>query len=162
MAESIVLWIHIFAATLFVGPQAFLFMAAIPAMRTVEDVEARARATRVVTARFGWLAGGSLAVLVGTGIYNYIKARDAGLLDFNRYDTVIQVKIGLVGIVILLTFLHGAILGRRLLALQQAGADPEAIAATRRWSVAASTIIFVISVAILLCAAMLGSDWTKQ
>ena len=162
MAASIVLWIHIFAATLFVGPQAFLFMAAVPAMRTIEDVEARARATRLVTARFGWIAGGSLLVLIATGIYNYIHARDEGLLGFHRYDTVLQVKIGLVGVVLVLTFLHGAILGRRLLALQQSGATPEALAAARRWSVAASAVIFVISVAILLCAAMLGSSWSQQ
>jgi uncharacterized membrane protein len=162
MAESIVLWIHILAATLFVGPQAFLFMAAVPAMRTIEDVEARARATRVVTTRFGWIGGGALLVLIATGIYNYMHASDEGLLDLHRYFVVLQVKLGLVAIVVLLTFLHGAILGRRLLVLQQSGAGPEAIAATRRWSVAASVVIFTVSVAILLCAALLGSDWTKQ
>ena len=162
MTEAIVLWIHILAATLFVGPQAFLFMAAVPAMRTVEDVQARARATRVVTTRFGWIGGGALLVLIATGIYNYMHASDEGFLDLHRYFVVLQIKLGLVAVVVLLTLLHGAILGRRLLALQQSGADPAAIAATWRWSVAASIAIFALSVAILLCAALLGSDWTKQ
>ena len=37
-------WLHIFAATVWVGPQVFLFAVAVPAMRTVEDAKERARA----------------------------------------------------------------------------------------------------------------------
>ncbi|MGH7623456.1 MAG: hypothetical protein ACREMU_14025, partial [Gemmatimonadaceae bacterium] len=84
MATALILWIHIVAATLFVGPQAFLFMAAVPAMRTIEDVEARVKATSMVTTRFGWIGGGALVVLIITGIGNYMHAGDARLLDLDR------------------------------------------------------------------------------
>ena len=70
MAEAINPWIHILAATIWVGPQVFLFVAAVPALRTVEDTQVRARAMRVLTTRFGYLAWGALAVLVVTGIDN--------------------------------------------------------------------------------------------
>jgi uncharacterized membrane protein len=162
MGTALVLWIHIIAATIFVGPQVFLFAAAVPAMRTIDDVAARARATRVVTMRFGFIATGALLVLIATGIGNYISANDRGLLDLDRYFFVLQIKLTLVAIVLLLTLAHGAILGRRLLRLTESGASEAEIAAARRWSLAASVAIFLLSVAILLCAALLASDWTKQ
>ena len=64
MGDALVLWIHILAAAIFVGAQVFLFVAAVPAMRTIEDVQQRTRATRTLTTRFGWIAGGALVVLV--------------------------------------------------------------------------------------------------
>jgi len=71
MGDALVLWIHILAAAIFVGPQVFLFVAAVPAMRTIEDVQQRTRATRTLTTRFGWIAGGALVVLILTGIQNW-------------------------------------------------------------------------------------------
>jgi len=162
MGTALVLWIHIIAATIFVGPQFFLFAAVIPAMRTVDDVAERARTTRVVTMRFGWIATGALLVLIATGIGNYIAARNDGLLELDRYFFVLQLKLALVAVVLLLTLAHGAFLGRRLLQLQESGASEAEIAAARRWSIMASMLTFVLSIAILLCAALLGSNWTKQ
>ncbi|MBF6599932.1 MAG: CopD family protein [Dehalococcoidia bacterium] len=162
MGSALVLWLHILAATLFVGPQAFLFMAAVPAMRTIDDVEARLKATRVVTSRFGWIGGGALLVLILTGIGNYMHASDTGLLDFNRYAFVLQLKLALVAVVVVLTLLHGGVLGRRLLRLQREGAGEAELAATRRWSIVLSSVVFVLSVAILLLAALLASDWSRR
>jgi uncharacterized membrane protein len=162
MGSGLILWIHIVAATLFVGPQAFLFMAAVPAMRTIEDVEARVKATSVVTTRFGWIGGGALVVLIITGIGNYMHASDTGLLDLDRYFFILQLKLALVAVVVVLTGLHGGLLGRRLLRLQREGAGEAELAATRRWSIILSITVFVISIGILLCAALLGSDWSKQ
>ena len=159
------LFIHIVSAALYVGPQVFLFAAAVPALRTIDDVEQRMRVTRMVTTRFGWIGGGALLLLVITGIFNYDHARDLGFIDsddFPRYFFVLQVKLTLVTIVVLLTLLHGGLLGRRLLKLQETGASEQEIAATRRWSVIVSATTLTLSVVILLCAALLGSDWSKQ
>lgn len=164
MANAIVLWLHIVAAAIFVGPQVFLVVAAVPAVRSMEDAAERARVMRIVTTRFGWLGGGALAVLVVTGILNYIHERNEGLIDsdaFPRYFVALQIKLTLVAVVILLTALHGAVLGRRMLRLQESGAAEAEIAAVRRWSVLASAAILIASIAILLCAALLGSDWSK-
>ncbi len=162
MGTALVLWLHIIAATIFVGPQFFLFAAAVPAMRTIEDVEVRARATRFVTGRFGWIATTALGVLIATGIGNYISADNRGLLEFQRYFFVLQLKLGLVALVLLLTLLHGPLVGARLLRLTESGAGPDEIAKVRRWSVAFSTATFVLSIAILLCAALLASNWSQQ
>jgi uncharacterized membrane protein len=162
MGNAIVLWIHIVAATLFVGPQGLLFIGAVPAMRTIEDVEVRARATRTITTRFGWLGGAALLVLIITGIGNYIHADNQGLLDIDRYFVTLQIKLTLVAVVVVLTAVHGAVLGRRLLRLQESGAPPEEVEAVRRWSIVLSVVLFAVSIAILLCAALLGSDWSKQ
>jgi uncharacterized membrane protein len=143
----------------------FLAAAAVPAMRTIDDVNQRMRATRMVTTRFGWIGGAALLLLVVTGIFNYEQARDTGFIDsgdFPRYFFVLQLKLTLVTIVVLLTLLHGGLLGRRLLKLQESGAPEDEIAATRRWSMVVSITNLTLSVIILFCAALLGSDWSKQ
>ncbi len=162
MFNALVLWLHIFAATVWVGPQVFLVAAAVPAMRTIEDVAQRARATRIVTSRFGWLGGGALAVLVATGLINWAHASDTGLSGLDRYFFVLQVKLTLVATVIALTVLHGGVVGRRLLRLQEAGAPPAEVDAVRRWSVVFSAATLAVSIAILLCSALLASDWSKR
>jgi hypothetical protein len=67
-----------------------------------------------------------------------------------------------VTIVIILTGLHALVFGRRLQRLQAEGATDDEIAAARRWSMLASILTLVVSLAILLCAALMGSDWSKQ
>jgi uncharacterized membrane protein len=162
MGDALVLWIHILAAAVFVGPQVFLFAAAVPAMRTIEDVQQRTRATRTLTTRFGWIAGGAIVVLILTGMQNWVHANDKGLTDLDRYSNVLMVKLTLVVIVIILTGIHGGLIGRRLLKLQESNAREAEIAAMRRWSIILSVAVLAVSVAILLCAALLGSDWSKQ
>jgi uncharacterized membrane protein len=162
MYNAIILWLHILAAILFIGPQVFLALAGVPALRTVEDVKQRAAATRIMTSRFGWLGGGALAVLVITGIINYLHARDLGFLEFQRYFIVLQVKLTMVALVIAFTVLHGAVFGRRLQELQETDAGPQEIARVRRWSMLLSIGTLVLSFAIVLCAALLASLWSKE
>ena len=164
LVDAIVLWLHIFAAVLFIGPQAFLFLAAVPAIRSVDDAQSRVRALRMVTSRFAWIGGGALAVLLATGIWNYYDAEDAGFIDadaFPRYYFTLFTKLSLVTVVVVLTALHGAVFGRKLQQLQESGAGEAEVAAVRRWSMLTSMLNFVLSVVILLLAALLGSDWSK-
>ncbi|HYM16285.1 MAG TPA: hypothetical protein VEZ14_12065 [Dehalococcoidia bacterium] len=162
MFNAIVLWIHIVAAVLFVGPQVFLVVAAAPALRTIEDVRQRQAASRVMTRRFGMLGGGALLVLVITGLINYQHVNDLGYVDrnaFPRYFFALQVKLALVALVVVLTVLHGAVFGRRLQRLQEEGASEAELAETRRWSMMLSLATLGASMAILFCAALLGSSW---
>ena len=161
MYDAVVLFIQILAAVLFIGPQIFLVAAGIPAARTVQDLKARATAVRMMTGRFGWIGGGALLALLITGVINYLHADDEGHLDFQRYFMVLQIKLTLVAIVVIATILHGAVFGRKLQDLQEAGAS-EAESRTRRWSVMLSMATLGASVLILFMAALLGSDWTKQ
>lgn len=162
MGDAINTWIHVLAAAIFIGPQIFLFVAAVPAMRTIGDAQERQRVTRMVTTRFGWLGGAALVALLITGIINYYDANDRGLLDIDRYFVILQVKLTLVALVIVLTGLHGGLVGRRLLKLQESGASEDEIARTRVWSVALSAANLLASLVILLCAALLDADWSKM
>jgi len=134
MYNAIVLFIHILAAVLFIGPQVFLVAAGIPAARTVQDLKQRGQAIRMMTGRFGWIGGGALLVLLITGVINYIHANDEGDLDFKRYFMVLQIKLTLVTQVVIGTVLHGWVFGRKLQDLQEAGAGEDEIARMRRWS----------------------------
>jgi putative copper resistance protein D len=159
MYDAIVLWIHILAAVIFIGPQFFLALAAVPAMRTIEDVKVRARAMRVMTMRFGMLGGGALVVLLITGVLNYVHAKDE-IDTYQRYFITLQIKLTLVAVVVLLTILHGAVFGRRLQQLQESNAAEAEIARARRMSMYTSITTMVLSVVILLCSAILGSGWS--
>jgi putative copper resistance protein D len=161
MYDAIVLWVHILAAVTFIGPQFFLALAAVPAMQTIEDVKVRARATRVMTMRFGILGGGALVVLLITGVLNYMHAKDQ-IDTYQRYFITLQIKLTLVAVVVLLTILHGAVLGRRLQQLQESDAAEAEIAQARRMSMYASIATMLLSVAILFCAAVLGSSWSTS
>jgi len=162
MGDAINTWIHVLAAAVFIGPQIFLFVAAVPAIRTIADAQERRRVTRMVTTRFGWLGGAALVALLITGIINWYDADDHGFLDIDRYFVILQVKLTLVALVIVLTGLHGGLVGRRLLKLQESGASEEEIAQTRVWSVALSAANLLASLVILLCAALLDADWSKM
>jgi len=164
MLDAIVVFIHVLAATVFIGPQIFLVAVAMPALRSLGDVEARQQATRAITRGFGALAAVALVVLLATGVWNYYDAKDAGLIeqdDFPRYYTALMVKLTLVTIVIVLTVLHGAVFGRRLQRLQQEGATEAEIAQARTFSMAASTATLAVSIGILVCAALMDSTWSK-
>ena len=164
MIDAIVIFLHVLAATIFIGPQVFLVAVAMPALRSLGDVEARQQASRALTRGFGALAGVALVVLLATGIWNYYDAKDAGLIeqdDFPRYYTVLMVKLTLVTLVIVLTALHGAVFGRRLQRLQAEGAAEAEIAEARRDSMFASIATLAVSIAILVCAALLDSNWSK-
>jgi len=133
----------------------------MPALRTIADVKVRAQASRVMTMRFGVLGGAALVVLIVTGVINYVHANDEKELDLKRYFMAMQIKLTLVALVVLMTILHGAVFGRRLQQLQETGASEAEIAATRRWSMLLSMAALAASIVILLCAALLGSDWSK-
>jgi uncharacterized membrane protein len=162
MLDATIIWLHVLAAVVFIGPQVFLAAVAMPALRTLDDVKSRQDATRGITRGFGILGGIALAVLLATGIWNYYDADDAGLMDIDRYFAVMQVKLTLVTIVIILTILHAAVFGRRLQRLQSENAPEAEIAEARRWSMLAAFATLAVSIAILFCAALLDSNWSKQ
>lgn len=164
MTDAIVLWIHIFAATVFIGPQVFLAAVAAPALRGLDDVKARQQSLRAVTRGFGWLGSGALAVLLATGIWNYYAPEYNHYIDrdvFPRYFFTLMTKLTLVTIVVLLTALHGGVLGRKLQQLQEDGAPEGEVRRWRIYSMTASMLTLATSIAILLCAALLHSNWSK-
>ena len=163
MPEAVNPWLHLLAATVWVGPQVFLFVAAVPAVRTVEDAQVRARIMRVLTTRFGYLAWGAMAVLVITGIgnlYEHDLAVDV-LFDLN-YGAIFIAKMVLVAATIALTAWHSFFIGPRLLDLQQSVSDEAQLAPTRRFSIIVSAANLLLALGILFCAALLDTTFALE
>ncbi len=163
MGEAVNPWLHILAATVWVGPQFFLFIAAVPAVRTIEDARQRAQVMRVITTRFGYLAWGALAVLVITGIGNmYEQDIDLDVLFDRNWGTIFEVKMTLVIIVAALTAVHSFVIGPRMLRMQEAVADESQLASMRRLSMIISGLGLLVSLGILFCAALLDSNFALE
>lgn len=163
MGDALNLWLHIFAATLWVGPQVFLFVAVIPGVRQVTDAAERSRVLRVVVYRFGYLSLVAMAILIGTGVQNIRNANETyfaagpGMLDY-RFGIILVAKLAMVAASIVLTGFHALVIGPRQLAVSEQGGPEEEVERLRRWSIAVSGLNLVISVGILLTAAMLGTQ----
>jgi len=162
MFDAIVLWLHILGAVVFIGPQVFLAAIAVPALRGVGDARLRQDLLRKMTRGFGWLGGGALALAIVTGLWNLKVAQDNQNFDATRFFWTFNIKMVLVIAVVALTAAHGAVFGRRMQQLQEQGAPEEEVAEVRRWSMTASMATLALSVAILLLAAILGSNWALE
>ena len=157
MGESSVFWIHLLAAATWVGSQVFMFVAVVPALRTLDEA-ARRGAVVVLNRRFAWLGWGALAILVLTGIDNVIQRQDDTDLVFDydfRYAWIFAVKLVLVAVVIALTAIHTNVVGPRLLALQERGQASAGLGRMRRLSIQLSVVNLLAGVAILFLVALL-------
>ena len=156
-------WLHILAATIWVGPQVFLFVAVVPAVRTVEDVQVRARLMRVLTTRFGYLAWGAMVVLVITGVGNlYEHPLDVDVLFDRNFGRIFEIKMTLVIATVVLTALHSFVLGPRVLKLQESVTDQAQIAPVRRLSIIVSSVNGVLALSILFMGALLGTTFALE
>ncbi|MCS7276121.1 MAG: CopD family protein [Dehalococcoidia bacterium] len=157
MTESISFWIHIVAATAFIGPQFLLFLV-IPALRTLEP-GARARVLRVLTSRFGWLGGAAIVVLVLSGLSNLFQRMDEidDLLDpGRRYAWIFTAKMGLLALALVLTALHSFVVGPRQLQAMEAGGSDAQARSLRRATMALSALILLASLGIVFAAALMA------
>lgn len=162
MSEAITPWIHIVAVTVWLGPQFFLFIAAVPAVRIIEDDAVRLRVMRVIVNRFSWLAWAAMAVIVLSGISNLFQVADDTTLDLGstdfRYFHIFTTKMTLVGLIVLLTALHTFVIGPRQLRLQEeTGSDSAEVARLRRLSIIISGLALLASVAVVYVAALLAN-----
>ena len=169
MSEAITPWLHVLAVSVWVGPQFFLFLAAVPALRTIEDRQLRARVMRVIVTRFGWLAWGAMLVIVLSGVSNlFQEGADTPLSwasanDF-RYGRIFAEKMMFVGIAVALTAVHTFVIGPRQLALnERMEADPEQTDRLRRISIVVSGVSLLASIlAIYMGAVLANHDYSFQ
>jgi uncharacterized membrane protein len=163
--NTVVLALHVLLAALLVGPQFLLFFAVIPATWLIPDEGLRRNVTRVVTQRFGWLAGASIVGLVLTGLYML----NSSLVSTEIRDHMTEYRFGAVFGLKMLTFIvllvaigvHGMVYGKRIRlaseAVERGEIDPGALEAARRNSLMFSMIILVLSVAVLFMGVTLGN-----
>ncbi|MEK7248414.1 MAG: DUF4149 domain-containing protein [Chloroflexota bacterium] len=161
MTDAISVWIHILAVTVWIGPQFFLFIAAIPALRTLEDVEVRTRVMRIIVTRFGWMAWIALAVIILSGIGNlFMVGSDAPFSlwgDDYRWNRVFAEKMVFVAVAAGLTALHTFYVGPQQLRLvEQASANPDDVRYLRRVSMAVSGVALLAGIGALYMGVLLA------
>jgi len=153
-ATTLELSLHLIAAAVYVGGVVFLGITASAARNTVSPRE-RIALFRVIGRRFLLLAGGALAILIGTG---------AMMASEGDYGDRLNQKLGVVAIAVALTYYHSFIQGPALSRLRERALDrPDdaALAAEiRRRSAQAGVVqllILVSTLAILVMAARLNT-----
>ena len=162
MTHSITPWIHIVAVAVWLGPQFFMFVATVPALRAIEDPQTRVKVMRVIIYRFGWMAWIAMAVIVLTGISNlFQQANEAGshIWDSDyRYFQIFSTKMVLVGLIVLLTAVHTFIVGPRQLRLaEEMRSDSPEGANLRRASIVLSSLTLLASVVVVFAGALLAN-----
>ncbi len=162
MSEAITPWIHIVAVAVWLGPQFFLFLVAVPAVRIIDDESVRLRVMRTITTRFGWLAWGAMAVIVLSGTSNLFQVgRDTAIdidsvTDF-RYFHIFATKMTVLGLVVILTALHSFVVGPKLLSLQEEmGSDSDKAVRLRRASIIISSLALLGSIAVVYVGVLLA------
>ena len=158
-------WLHLLAAAAWLGPQLMMFLVIVPSLRTL-DAPVRVRLLDRLTLRLGWLGAFSLLMLVITGVDNIDRYSPPSMFEF-RYGYILTLKVTLAAVVIVLTSLHSAVVGPRLLRLQEAAlesgdAESRQLSAARRLSIAISSLTLLLSLVILLCAALLRGAYGHQ
>lgn len=163
--DTLSLCFHVLFATILVGPQVLLFYAVIPSTWLIEDEGLRRSVVQVVTRRFGVLSGISLVGLLITGLYQFYSddivppaIRD-NMMDY-RWGLVFSTKMTALVILVVLIAVHGMVFGKRIRlaseAVQRGEGDPGALEAARRTSMMFSTLILLVSVAVMFLGVTLG------
>lgn len=168
MTDAISTWLHVLAITIWIGPQVFLFAAAVPAVRTIEDAAERARVMRMITTRFGWLGWSAMAVITVTGIVNLFIAADdlpgynvRDLIDLGsdlRYARLFWEKMVFVAVAIVLTAAHTFVVGpRQLRLMEDASADEGELRRVRIRAMATSGVALLAGIGALYMGAVLSN-----
>lgn len=162
LTDAITPWLHILAVTVWVGPQFMMFMVAVPAIRTIEDQQTRARVMRTIVTRFGWMAWAAMAVIILSGISNIFQVQDIdpnvdiGSTDI-RWFHWFSGKMVLVAMMLVLTAVHTFVIGPKQLALNERDdVDKADIARLRRASMLISGGALLLSIVVILFGMILS------
>ncbi len=156
LVQTAVLGLHLFAAVLFVGGSFFIWLIVEPVSHRLGLEEAaRTRMIAQFARRFGSWSTPLLVVLVLTGLYNaswYLPS--GGALYSTVGGRVLLAKVVVVGVLIVLIYVHGLYYGRKISGLARAG-DVDGLRRVRRVSRLISYTNLGLMVGVLALAALL-------
>ena len=160
--ENLSLILHVFAGALIVGPQFLLFFAVVPSTWLIEDEQLKRAVTRVVTKRYGVIAGIAILISLLTGLYQFYSVTpDSVSADINayRFGSIFMIKMTLFVAFIALAVFH-AITGKRIGKLADAVAsgdgDASELEHQRRRSLLLSVPMMLVASALLALGVLLG------
>ncbi len=158
LLDTIVLWIHLFSAVLFVGGSFFIWLIVMPAShRFAKDESERTQIVGKIAKDFARITNPTLVVLVLTGIYNtswYLPSYQ-DLFAFQTYgEIVLFAKAVLVVALIILIYVHGLYYGKKIVRLAEER-NVQGLRAVRKKSRIVSYTNLALMVVILILAVML-------
>ncbi|HXX05276.1 MAG TPA: CopD family protein [Candidatus Bathyarchaeia archaeon] len=160
ISDALIMWAHLVAASIWVGGSIFIGIVLAPLLKTISDsIEGRLSIMIRVGRKFNKIAVPSLIILIVTGLYNssgYLTK--PSLFLSTNYGLVLVVKIILV-IILIITFIIHVRLIRSKVEKQIESKTLSSIEIQRFRSkiIALGRITVIVSVAILLMAALLHS-----
>jgi len=156
--DAVVLWVHLFAAVLFVGGSFFMWLVVVPSShRFAKDESERTLIVGKIAKRFGRFVTPALAVLVLTGVYNaswYLPSPGA-LLD-TAAGFLLLLKSVLVVVLVALIYVANVYFGKRIVALAREN-QLDKLKAVRKRSRLVSFANLGLMLAILVLAVLLQS-----
>jgi len=158
--DALLMWAHLVSASIWVGGSIFIGIVLAPLLKTIsESVEERVAIMIRVGRKFNKIAIPSLAILIGTGLYNSsnILSRPQLLLSTN-YGIILVIKIILVISLIVMFAIHVRIIRSEIeQKIESKQMLPEIVQKLRSKIISLGRIMVFVSVAILLMAALLHS-----
>lgn len=155
------IWLHILAATIWIGGMAALGLLLVPLLRQ-DRFEAMARPFLHASAlRFRWIGWGALLVLIVTGLIN---TRSQGIpwaawLDAGFWGTALGQALGWKLVLVILTLgisaVHDFHFGPKAIRVMQNEPESEAAERMRWWSSWLGRLTLLLSLAILWFAVLL-------
>jgi uncharacterized membrane protein len=158
--QTIITWIHLTSAAIWVGGSLFIGAVLAPILKTMSySLEERLQIMIRVGRRFNKIAIPSLIILIGTGIYNsYSFFNNFELLFSTSYGNLLTIKIILVMALIITYIIHVRIIRKDIEEqIMSKKMSEQQIKKLRSKIIILGEIIVIISVGILFMAALLNS-----
>jgi putative copper resistance protein D len=150
-------WLHLIAAMVWIGGMVFLAAVVVPVLRRPEHRALLIPLISQTGKRFRWVGWVCLGVLVATGIFNLTSHGFgweqvwSGRLFMGGFGQTLEIKLVLVGVVLILSVIHDFFVGPRATAVgQSAPGSAEAIRLRRQasWIGRVNLLISLIIVAL--------------
>ena len=160
IVDALIMWAHLVAASIWVGGSIFIGIVLAPLLKTISDsIDDRLSIMIRVGRKFNKIAVPSLMILIASGLYNssgYL-AKPSLFLSTN-YGLVLIAKIVLVIILIITFIIHVRLIRIKVeKQIESKELSADAIQKLRSKIIILGRITVIVSVAILLMAALLRS-----
>jgi copper resistance protein D len=160
LTDSLFTWVHLVAASIWVGGSIFLGIVLAPMLKSITGtLEERIALMIKIGRRFNKIAIPSFVILIITGIYNSrVFLQEPGLLFETNYGIILLFKIILVIATLITYIIHIRILNAETEKTLSGGyAETIYVQSIRSKIIYLGRITVILSVAILLLAAILDS-----
>lgn len=160
IADALIMWAHLVAASIWVGGSIFIGIVLAPLLKTMSDtMEGRLSIMIRVGRKFNKIAIPSLIVLIASGIYNSSNLlHNPSLILSTTYGQILVIKVILV-VILLVTFaIHVRLIRTEIeKKIESRQISEELVQKIRSKIIGLGRITVIVSVAILLMAALLHS-----